>query len=249
MARLRRRKGTREWLISLKDLVILEPEQYKGSWHEWFGNDHPIHVELGMGKGEFITQMSAQYPHINFIGIDLYDELIRTASEKALALHEQQIDAHHSASGRPDAQVPNNLALALFNIAHIKNMFEQGEVAQFYLNFSDPWPKKRHAGRRLTHPNFVKQYIHLLQEQGEIHLRTDSRSLFEFSLNTFADMGLKMRNISLDFHKHGTPPNYITTEYEQKFMNQGMPIYRCEVIADRQAKAQFTADAVKSAVN
>lgn len=215
MARLRKRAGTREHLLSLQDLVIMEPEQYKGSWQQWFGNDRPIHVELGMGKGEFVTQMSARYPDVNFIGIDLYDELVRTASEKALKLSEQ---------------APANLALALFNIANIEKMFEAEEVACFYLNFSDPWPKKRHAARRLTHPNFVKQYMKLLSPKGEIHLRTDSRSLFEFSLNTFADMDLKMRHISLDLHGAGTPSDHIFTEYEQKFMAKNMPIFRCEVI-------------------
>lgn len=234
MARLRKRAGTREHLLSLQDLVIMEPEQYKGSWQQWFGNDRPIHVELGMGKGEFVTQMSARYPDVNFIGIDLYDELVRTASEKALKLSEGNDEDHESQSDgqtiRTDGQALANLALALFNIAHIEKMFNEEEVACFYLNFSDPWPKKRHAARRLTHPNFVKQYMKLLSPKGEIHLRTDSRSLFEFSLNTFADMDLKMRHISLDLHGAGTPSDHIFTEYEQKFMAKNMPIFRCEVI-------------------
>lgn len=97
------------------------------------------------------------------------------------------------------------------------------------MNFSDPWPKKRHAHRRLTHPNFVKKYLQILKPGGQIHLRTDSRKLFEFSLNTFADMDLKMKNIALDLHQEGTPEGHVFTEYEEKFVEQKLPIYQCEV--------------------
>lgn len=212
MARLRRRAGTAQYLEEHNHIVIQQPSEHKGRWAKLFGNDHQIHVELGMGKGEFVTQMSARHPHINFIGIDMYDELLRKACEKAVELDTR------------------NLRLVLHNIAELTTIFAADEVDRFYLNFSDPWPKKRHAARRLTHPRFMKQYIEILGEKGDIHLRTDSRSLFEFSLNTFADMDLKMRNISLDLHGDGTPEDHIFTEYESKFVEQGMNIHSCEVL-------------------
>lgn len=222
--RLRRKPNTQEWLREHEGLVVSEPETLRGKWREHYGNDHPIHVELGMGKGKFISELSRMNPFINYIGIDMYDELIRRAGEKALQAH-----------GAEEAGTVPNLRLVRFNIEQIERLFADREVERIYLNFSDPWPKKRHARRRLTHPDFVNKYRKILNERGEIHFKTDSRSLFEFSLNTFADLDLKMRNISLDVHGRGTPPNYIFTEYESKFVEQGLPIYRVEVIVGEEA--------------
>ncbi|MDP5276239.1 tRNA (guanosine(46)-N7)-methyltransferase TrmB [Chengkuizengella axinellae] len=219
MGRLRRRSDTLEFLANAKDVVVLEPQIHKGKWRKVFGNDNPIHVELGMGKGKFISEMSLKYPEINFIGIDLYDELVRKASEKSYALREEH--------GVSDI---DNLRLLLMNIEKIEEVFDENEIDQIYLNFSDPWPKKRHASRRLTHSNFLKKYRQVLKVEGEIHLKTDSVSLFEFSLNSFADMDLKMKNISLDLHREETPENHVFTEYEEKFVEQGVRIHRCEVI-------------------
>ncbi|NBI29154.1 tRNA (guanosine(46)-N7)-methyltransferase TrmB [Chengkuizengella marina] len=219
MGRLRRRSDTIEFLENAKDVVELKPQANKGKWKDIFGNDNPIHVELGMGKGKFISEMSLKYPEFNFIGIDLYDELVRKASEKAYDLREEQ-----------GVSNIDNLRLVLMNIEKIEEVFEKNEIDQIYLNFSDPWPKKRHASRRLTHTNFLNKYQYVLKDKGEIHLKTDSVSLFEFSLNSFADLDLKMKNIKLDLHKEGTPENHVFTEYEEKFVEQGMRIHRCEVI-------------------
>lgn len=217
--RLRGRKGIRESLESQPELVVLEAGSYKGRWHEFFGNDHPIYIELGMGKGRFISQMSGLYPQYNFIGVDMYDELLRRASEKARAVWE--------AKGE---ESPPNLALLRANIEEIETMFEPGELQRIYLNFSDPWPKSKHARRRLTHPRFLAKYVELLNEHGEIHFKTDSRSLFEFSLNSFAESELLMRNISLDLHKDGIREDLVLTEYESKFIDKGQPIYRLEAV-------------------
>lgn len=225
--RLRGRKGIREALEQQKDLVILNPADYKGRWAEFFDNGLPIHVELGMGKGKFMSEMSAKYPTCNFIGIDRYDELLRRASEKVRLVRQEQ-----------NGSEPDNVALALFNIEFIEQIFAEGEIERIYLNFSDPWPKKRHARRRLTHANFVRKYIQLLNDKGEIHLKTDSNMLFEFSLNSFADMDLRMRNITLDLHREGAAPDNVMTEYESKFFDQGMNIYRCEVVVGRAALEQ-----------
>lgn len=223
--RLRGRKGIRESIESQSDLVILNPQQYRGKWHEVFGNDHPIHAELGMGKGRFISEMSRIHPDVNFIGIDMYDELIRRASEKAR-------EAHTDEDGSCDL---SNIRLVRGNIEKIEEMFAENELERIYLNFSDPWPKKRHARRRLTHQGFVRKYIQLLNDRGEIHFKTDSQSLFEFSLNSFADLGLRMRNISLNLHADGPNPDHVMTEYEMKFSGQGMNIHRCEVVIGSEA--------------
>ncbi|NRF90458.1 tRNA (guanosine(46)-N7)-methyltransferase TrmB [Paenibacillus frigoriresistens] len=223
--RLRGRKGIREDIERQKELVVLNAKEYKGKWAELFGNNNPIHAELGMGKGRFISEMSKKYPNINFIGVDMYDELIRKASEKAKNAHEINTDEESEST----LSIPN-LKLMLFNIEHIEEAFAEGELERVYLNFSDPWPKKKHARRRLTHPGFVEKYQQILNANGEIHLKTDSQSLFEFSLNSFADMGLRMRNISLNLHVDGIHPDHVMTEYETKFAGQGMNIHRCEVV-------------------
>lgn len=222
--RLRGRKGIRESLESQPELVVLDAAPHRGKWKQFFGNDNPIYVELGMGKGQFISQMSVRNPHINFIGVDMYDELLRRASEKARLAWEEKEVPH-----------PPNLALLRANIEGIETMFAPGELERIYLNFSDPWPKSKHARRRLTHERFVTKYREILNENGEIHFKTDSVSLFEFSLNSFADMELVMRNISLNLHKDGPREDLVFTEYETKFYEKGQPIHRVEVVIGEEA--------------
>ncbi|MEK5163003.1 tRNA (guanosine(46)-N7)-methyltransferase TrmB [Paenibacillus sp. FSL R5-0527] len=226
--RLRGRKGIREDLEQQRDLVVLDPREYKGRWAEAFGNGRPIHIELGMGKGQFISGMSVKYPEVNFIGMDMYDELIRRAGEKARAIWREQ-----------GAERPENVRLALGNVESLEEFFAPGEVERIYLNFSDPWPKKKHWRRRLTHPRFLDKYRALLNERGEIHFKTDSRILFEFSLNSFAACGLQMSDISLSLHEGGVNEEHVMTEYESKFVGQGLPIYRCEVIVGEAALQRY----------
>jgi len=217
--RLRGQKGIRQALEQQRNLVVLQPKEYKGKWaKDFFENEHPVYVELGMGKGKFISEQSLANPHINFIGIDMYDELIRKASLKA----------NLSRAGIASNE-RGNLALALLNIEQISEAFEAGEIARIYLNFSDPWPKKRHERRRLTHEGFVVQYLRLLNAEGQIHFKTDSLPLFEFSLQTFEKLGLHVRNISYHLHREQWRHDLVMTEYEMKFAEQGLPIYRCEV--------------------
>jgi tRNA (guanine-N7-)-methyltransferase len=229
--RLRGRKGIRESLEQQTDLVILNGEAYKGKWSEVFGNDDPIHVELGMGKGRFISEMSRIHPNINFIGIDMYDELVRRSSEKARIAHAGE----GATEEEQQSTTISNLRLTVFNIEKIEDLFAPHEIERIYLNFSDPWPKKRHARRRLTHSGFLIKYKEILNSNGEIHLKTDSQSLFEFSLNSFADLGLRMRNISLNLHVDGIHPDHVMTEYETKFAKQGVNIHRCEVMIGEKA--------------
>ncbi|SEN83329.1 tRNA (guanosine(46)-N7)-methyltransferase TrmB [Paenibacillus sp. OV219] len=224
--RLRGRKGILESLEAQPELVVLDAAPHKGRWKEFFGNDNPIYIELGMGKGRFISDMSVRNPHINFIGVDMYDELIRRASDKArLAWEEHGVDS------------PPNLALLRANIEGIESMFAPSEIQRIHLNFSDPWPKAKHARRRLTHPRFVAKYMEILNEYGEIHFKTDSQSLFEFSLNSFADMELHMRNIALHLHKETLRDDLVLTEYESKFVELGNNIHRVEVVIGEKAIA------------
>lgn len=229
--RLRGRKGIRENLEQQEDLVVLDPRQYKGKWASLFGNDKPIHVEFGMGKGQFISQMSYKHQDVNFIGVDMYDELIRRASEKG-----------RNAWAGEGVETPPNLKLALMNIENVEEVFEPGEIERIYLNFSDPWPKTKHGRRRLTHPRFLDKYSVILNERGQIHFKTDSVSLFEFSLNSFADYGLQMTNISLDLHRDGLNEEFVMTEYETKFVGQGVKIHRCEVIVGQEALSAYQAE-------
>ena len=221
--RLRGRKPAREELERQTDLVVLEPHHWRGRWHEFFGNDRPIHLEIGMGKGKFISEMCLRHPDINFIGMDIYDELLRRSSEKIRALREA------------DAGAADNVALVRGNAEYLELMFDEGELERIYLNFSDPWPKKKHVKRRLTHPRFLLKYKRVLGPRGEIHFKTDSALLFEYSLNSFADMGIRLRNITLDLHRDGTRDDLVMTEYEMRFVGLGQPIYRLEAVVGEEA--------------
>lgn len=208
---MRLRKDPRaEQYIQDSEIVISSPEEYKGKWKTFFANNNEIHVEFGMGKGGFIIELAKRNPHINYIGIERFETVVYKACKKA---------------EREDA--PDNLRYLCYNVADCMDIFEKTEVNRIYLNFSDPWPKKRHGTKRLTHYNFLTKYEHILNAKGELHFKTDNKSLFEFSLNQLSDADWKMKNISLDLHQSDMEGN-IMTEYEAKFSSMGMPIYRLE---------------------
>lgn len=209
------RSRFKPWAADLIDthpeIVIPDPEHKKGKWQEVFGNENPLHIEAGTGKGRFIIGMAIANPQINYIGIELFDSVIVTALETILENEEE---------------IPN-LRLLKVNAKDIADYFEKGEVDRLYLNFSDPWPKKRHAKRRLTHESFLKLYEAVLPEQGEIHFKTDNRKLFEYSLTSISEYGMLLKEVSLDLHDN-EPEWNIMTEYEEKFSKKGQPIYRME---------------------
>ena len=213
MARVRKQHGTREALMEYAPIVVLEPEQHKGAWREIFGNDHPIHMEVGMGKGKFVSTLARQNPDINFIGVEVIEEVLLDAVKRM-----------NRAEG-----IPENLRLVWVNASLLEDLFAAEEVDRIYLNFSDPWPKTRHAKRRLTHKGFLDQYRVILGAEGQVHFKTDNQGLFEFSLNEFSACGWRMQNIQLDMYKK-LPEGNVATEYETKFHNQGMPIYRLEAV-------------------
>ena len=207
--RVRKRKGAEEHLANHPQYVILEPEAAKGKWHELFGNDNPIHIEVGSGKGAFITGMAQQNPNINYIGIDIQLSVLSYALDKVLA------------SGA------ENVKLLRVDGSSLTNYFEEGEVDMMYLNFSDPWPKSRHEKRRLTYKTFLDTYKQILPENGEIHFKTDNRGLFEYSLASFSQYGMVLNKVWLDLHDSDYEGN-VMTEYERKFSEKGQVIYRVE---------------------
>ncbi|HEP1343930.1 tRNA (guanine-N(7)-)-methyltransferase [Streptococcus pyogenes] len=207
--RVRKRKGAEEHLANNPHYVILSPEDAKGRWHDVFGNDRPIHIEVGSGKGGFITGMALKNPDINYIGIDIQLSVLSYALDKVLA-----------------SEVPN-VKLLRVDGSSLTNYFEDGEVDMMYLNFSDPWPKTKHEKRRLTYKDFLDTYKRILPEHGEIHFKTDNRGLFEYSLASFSQYGMTLRQIWLDLHASNYEGN-VMTEYEEKFSNKGQVIYRVE---------------------
>ncbi|MBS2771460.1 tRNA (guanosine(46)-N7)-methyltransferase TrmB [Anoxybacillus rupiensis] len=208
--RLRNKPWAKEKISAYPQYVVPNPEQYKGKWHELFGNHHPIHIEIGTGKGQFITGMAKENPEINYIGIELYESVIVSALDKLI-----------------ENDLPN-LRLLNVNAKDLASFFENGEVERIYLNFSDPWPKKRHEKRRLTHHSFLELYEQILISEGEIHFKTDNQGLFEYSLMSFSQYGLLLTYVSLDLH-HSDFSGNMMTEYEEKFAAKGNRIYRCEV--------------------
>ncbi|OXS73961.1 tRNA (guanosine(46)-N7)-methyltransferase TrmB [Domibacillus enclensis] len=207
--RLRNKPWAREKLDAHPQYVVLNPEQEKGQWNKTFNNDQPIHIEVGTGKGQFVTGMARQNPHINYIGVELYESVIVTALDRLI-----------------EADLPN---LKLLNVdgAELMNYFEKGEVDRVYLNFSDPWPKTRHAKRRLTYKSFLSLYESLMPDGGEVHFKTDNQGLFEYSLKSFSEYGMLLTFVSLDLHNSGFEGN-VMTEYEEKFSAKGQRIYRSE---------------------
>lgn len=207
--RVRKRKGAEDHLANHPQYVILNPEDAKGKWRQVFGNDHPIHIEVGSGKGAFITGMAKQHPEINYIGIDIQLSVLSYALDKVL-----------------DADVPN-VKLLRVDGSSLTNYFADGEVDMMYLNFSDPWPKTKHEKRRLTYKTFLDTYKQILPENGEIHFKTDNRGLFEYSLASFSQYGMVLKQVWLDLHASNYEGN-VMTEYEEKFSNKGQVIYRVE---------------------
>jgi tRNA (guanine-N7-)-methyltransferase len=183
---------------------------YKGKWHEYFGNSNPIHVEIGCGKGRFINTLAERHPDINFIAVELKAEVVLRAVQRT-----------------EYREIPN-LAFVQFNAAVLTELFTDHELSRLYLNFSDPWPKTRHAKRRLTYSSFLATYRQVLKADGEIHVKTDNEKLFEFSLNEFAAERFQLRNITFDLHQSKLAEDNVMTEYEQRFSSRGQRIYRVE---------------------
>ena len=201
--RLRNVKNKEE-ILNNSSYFISNGEEYIGKWRELFGNDNPIYIEIGMGKGKFIIENAVKYPDINFIGIEKYDSVIAKSLPK--------IPAGLS-----------NLVILRLDALNIDKVFSH-EVSRIYLNFSDPWPKVRHSLRRLSSKVFLAKYDNIFKDKMQICMRTDNRDLFVYSLLSFSEYGYTLKKLSLDLHSEEID-NLITTEYEDKFSDKGMPIY------------------------
>ncbi|MCM1399539.1 MAG: tRNA (guanosine(46)-N7)-methyltransferase TrmB [Clostridium sp.] len=205
--RLRNVKGSRE-TIAANEFVVHDEEAAKGHWHEIFGNDRPIHIEIGMGKGQFIMELAAQNPDINYIGIEKFSSVLVRAIEK------QELK-----------QLPN-LKFIRMDAEYIENVFQKGEVDYIYLNFSDPWPKDRHAKRRLTSHQFLNRYGNILSDAGGVTFKTDNTELFDFSLAELEVAKWELVNSTRDLHNSKYNEGNIMTEYEKRFSGMGNPICR-----------------------
>jgi tRNA (guanine-N7-)-methyltransferase len=205
--RLRNIKGSRE-AVAVNDYVVHDPEQYKGKWNTLFNNNNPIHIEIGTGKGKFIIQMAQQNPNINYIGIEKYSSVLLRALEK-----------------RKETEL-TNLFFIRFDAVYLTDIFAADEIERIYLNFSDPWPKDRHAKRRLTSGEFLKRYEQCLKKEGEVVFKTDNRPLFDFSLEEVKLAGWELKGVTFDLHNSEYLAGNIMTEYEEKFVAEGVPINR-----------------------
>ncbi|MEW5321020.1 tRNA (guanosine(46)-N7)-methyltransferase TrmB [Geobacillus thermoleovorans] len=209
--RLRNKPWAKDKIAAYPQYVIPDPETKRGRWRELFGNDRPIHIEIGTGKGKFITEMGRLHSDVNFIGIELYPSVLVSALDKLI---ESEL---------------SNVKLLNANAKDLTAFFADGEVSRIYLNFSDPWPKKRHEKRRLTHRGFLALYDRILAEDGDVHLKTDNQSFFEYSLVSLSQYGFVLESVQLDLHQSGITDN-VMTEYEEKFSAKGNRIYRCEAV-------------------
>ncbi|MCR4840148.1 MAG: tRNA (guanosine(46)-N7)-methyltransferase TrmB [Lachnospiraceae bacterium] len=205
--RLRNVPGARDDIAS-SEHAIKEPEKLKGNWKSVFGNDNPIHVEIGTGKGAFIVKMAELNPDVNYIGIEKYSSVLIKAIAK---LEENPLP---------------NLVFIRFDAEEIENIFDKDEVDRIYLNFSDPWPKDRHAKRRLTSTRFLGHYIKFLKPEGYVAFKTDNVDLFDFSLESITEAGWGLKDVTRDLHNSQWNEGNVMTEYEAKFSAKGNPIMR-----------------------
>ncbi len=206
--RLRNIPGSRD-RIAESDFIVHEYREAKGKWHELFGNDHPVRVEIGTGKGQFIYTLAQQNPDINYVGIEKFSSVLLRVIQK-----------------QEEKALPN-LLLIRMDAEEIADVFGKDEVDRIYLNFSDPWPKDRHAKRRLPSRQFLAKYDTFLKKDGVIEFKTDNRDLFDFALEEAPAAGWKIDAVTYDLHNDSVLcEGNIMTEYEEKFSGMGNPIFK-----------------------
>ena len=208
--RLRNIPGANE-AVAASPYCIQDAAEHRGQWHAFFENDHPIHIEIGMGKGRFLMDLAALHPEINYIGIERYTSVLLRAVQKMDTL-----------------QLPN-VHFLCEDAAKLPEIFAPEEVDRIYLNFSDPWPKARHAKRRLTSREFLKRYEQVLKKEGAVEFKTDNRGLFEFSLEEVKESDWNLEVCTFDLHHdEELVKGNVMTEYEEKFSSMGNPI--CKMV-------------------
>ena len=211
--RLRNITGSRE-MIAQNSFVIQNPHEWRGRWQELFDNENPIRIEIGMGKGKFLYTLAAENPHVNYIGIEKYSSVLLRAIQK---MEEKELP---------------NLRFIRMDAEELTEVFGEGEVDRIYLNFSDPWPKDRHAKRRLPSGQFLMRYDKVLKPDGRLEFKTDNRALFDFAMEELPVAGWKAEAVTYDLHHdEKLLSGNIMTEYEEKFSAMGNPI--CKYIIYR----------------
>jgi len=208
------RLRTKHWAekeFAENPMYLPNPREQKSRWHELFGNNNPIHLEIGCGKGKFIVENALRHPHINFLAMEKFEKIV------CLALRRTTHVGH----------LPN-LYIFCEDAEDILEFFDPGELSCIYLNFSDPWRARgKWRKRRLTHRGFLAKYEELMTQTKEIHFKTDNVPLFDFSLAELEETGWQLQNVTYDLHNSGFADN-IMTEYEEKFAAQGLQICRLE---------------------
>ena len=211
--RLRNIPGAKE-VIENSPYVVHEPQKQKGQWSHVFENNHPIHIEVGMGKGRFLMDMAKIHPEVNYVGIEMYDSVLLRALQKREEYEQNE-------------GTLTNLYFMCVDARLLPEIFEKGEVEKIYLNFSDPWPKARHAKRRLTSRQFLERYDQILIPEGSVEFKTDNRELFEFSLEEVKEAGWTLETSTFDLHHdEELMKGNVMTEYEEKFSSMGNPIHK-----------------------
>ena len=215
--RLRNVPGADAYLTA-HPLVIKNETRYRGTWKETFQNpENPIHIEIGMGKGQFLLTLAKENPSINYIGIERYSSVLLRALER-FDNDEEYKDV-------------NNIRFICMDATNLPEVFAVGEIDKIYLNFSDPWPKARHAKRRLTSKQFFERYDKILAFDGVVEFKTDNRELFDFSLEQVEVAGWQLDNYTFDLHHSEYAEGNVMTEYEERFTAKGNPI--CRLVAHR----------------
>lgn len=204
--RQRKIKNIDEKLLNFAEFIVEDPAEMRGKWAEFFGNGRPIYLEIGCGKGQFITVHSKREPECNFIAIEGNESVVLRALQKA------------------ETEKLNNVKFVLEYVQDLREFFADGELAGIFLNFSDPWPKDRHAKRRLTYGKRLKQYCQVIEEGGSIRFKTDNELLYNFTLEQIEEEQLEILEMSRDLHHSPYAEHNITTEYEDKFAGIGKNI-------------------------
>lgn len=207
--RMRKKKNLDSRFAACAPVMAAAPESLRGAWRGLFGNENPLHVEIGCGKGRFVLGMAEKYPDVNFVAIEREEGALIMATERAMR------------------RIPENVRFLSYDAAALREIFAPGEVDLIYLNFSDPWPPNRQRKRRLTYRAFLDVYNDILAQKGALYFKTDNQRLFEWSLCEICAYGWLLQNISLDLHNAGFEDN-VMTEYEERFSLQGSRIYRLE---------------------
>ena len=205
--------------IATSPYVIQQPQEYRGRFHQLFGNRNPLRIEVGMGKGRFIMELASQNPQVNYIGIERYSSVLLRALQK-----------------REELALPN-IYFMCEDAKLLSEIFGPGEIDRIYLNFSDPWPKDRHAKRRLTSPDFMRVYDKILRKDGTVEFKTDNQDLFTYSLASIPEAGWRVESFTRDLHHSAMAEGNVMTEYEMRFSAAGNPI--CKLIASRQSSCEI----------